>query len=203
MAVLTDMVSDIKDRLAVLNVTAGGYVQAIESAPGAVDSANWTPDAMQALLDIVNTRFPAIVVAIDEIRGFEGTSGGYEHEWIAQAQVTVYVISDHLRDTVEGRLDQSVEASADATQDQGLRALWEDTFTLLAAYTPTNAAGPMQPQQMRTTMVSPGFTVIEQRYEAKMSITSSPLATPTLITTYEIDISDAPSTTPILTQDQP
>lgn len=200
---LTQAVDAVKARLSELTIGSGGYLAAIESAPADLDARSWTSEAMQDALRAVASRYPAVLISLDELTGFEGTAGGRKIEWRARASLNLYLVGDHRRDTVEGRLDPDDVADGDPTADPGLRRLWEDCFTRLAGWSPISATTRLEPVNSRTTLVSPELTVVEIRFDTQLTITSTPLAALPTMPEAVVTVQDADSESIILKENLP
>lgn len=168
LASTTRVVEGILARLGVLAISNGGYVRSLKKGAGSLERI---PDAVafQNAVREMAAQAPAVIVALDDIRGFDGNLKGNRYR--AEAEILVYCISDHRTSLTEGRLDLLDRDGLDQTKDPGLRTLFEDVFKLLAGWIPPGPnSGRLEPIRGTTRAVLPDATVWEWRFINKVEL---------------------------------
>lgn len=158
------------ERLAVLSRDSGGYLQAIEQAPIALEKVEQA--AFQKAMHDLAGRAPAVVVVVDDELGFEA-GGISQREWRRELDVLVYAISTHRRDLVAGREDPDAESAAGAQADPGLRAMVQEIGGLLSGHSlGLEDIGLLRPERLRGLWADAALTVWEWTFRVAYDQTS-------------------------------
>ncbi len=176
----TRIAADIIDRLSVLLTDQGGYMQAIEQAPIALEKVE--QEAFQKAMMTLSGRSPAILLVLDDHGNFEAHSTA-QTDWRSQIDVLVYALSTHRRDLIEGRED------SDGGPARGLRALTEHIGRLLSGYEPDiECVEPLTPVHLRGLWADTAMTVWEWRFRLWYTLTSvtEPVATITNVHMHQV-----------------
>lgn len=164
---VTGLVEGVIERLQALTREQGRYLRTLDKAAGSLERMD--NESFQDALRAMGAGAPAVFVAVDDLRGFQGTTRG--SAWRAEAELLAYCVADHRRSLTDGRLDPLVRDDSEPETDPGLRGLYEDVFNLLAGWVPPLLnAGRLNPIRGTTRAVAASVTVWEWRFVGQVEI---------------------------------
>ncbi len=170
MAQRTILREAIARRLQPLLKSNGGYLAAVVELPKQARNVAPDSDDESMLFKFLGGRSPAVGIALG--RRSSESSGSLATEMRSTIDVHVFIISQHSRDHVDGRLAADAVAIADVTKDPGIEIMLEHVEQLLQGHTPRDADGSEIATlgEMRATDEDEldtfaDITVWEQRYE--------------------------------------
>lgn len=192
----TRIAQAVVERLRVLAVKDGGYLQAIEQSPIALTKVD--QPSFQNLVTELAGRAPAVIVVLDDENDFDPV-GSARTQWRRELGLLVYSLSTNRRGLIEGREDPGPE-----TTDPGLRGINEDIGRLLSGHTlGIDGVQIIEPLALRGLWADARLTVWEWTFRLKYVQRSNRPRQPTITSVTVHNTAASAPEVPLASEDLP
>lgn len=152
----------------------GGYLAAVVPFGAVVRShtdIDGLANGLDALEKTIGGQLPAVAIALGERASEPAGIGTHKHQ--SELELLAYIVSDHKRDLVDGRLELDVVASASDLADPGLDVMMEHVEELLVGQRcgASTTVKHIRPDREDELLTRPELTIWVQTY--KLTLTRS------------------------------